>query len=86
MTLETLTQLEEMEKSLGKGAWEINEDSQDGEAEVCCHWHTVGPMELAGKKGNELEISLCAIRNNVPELLAMARWAIEKGYNDQKDV
>lgn len=80
MTLETINKLEEMEKKLEDRVWEIVEDSARGQDEFYCFWHLVGPLETPNKEADDTDKFIVALRNNAPELLAMARWALENGY------
>lgn len=103
ITLQTLTQLEEMEKSSTPGEWIAEHDANSAkgylrfgstERDQWIGTTFKDPSSVYSDGWNEGERSVCnvsfivSLRNHAPELLAMARYAIEKGYNEQamKDV
>lgn len=90
MTLETIAKLEEMEKKATPGKWSVSENDGSG-LDVAVRSSTIAydyvistGIESDGGVAIYKDADLiCYLRNNAPELLAMARWALENGYKTE---
>lgn len=88
MNLETISKLEEMEKGATHGPWqhvhgEIGHLDRDiVKPEDAFDWVLSMQISNSPNYRDDAEF-IVSLRNNAPELLAMARWALENGYKTE---
>ncbi len=71
MTIDPLiARLDALAEAATPGPWEVREDIHGGKEEYWCHWHSVGPLELAGRDADPDGRWIAALVTAWPEIRA----------------
>lgn len=91
LTIQTIEELEKMEMLVTKGDWRPRRapsgtHSSITRPKIVNEWTVIDRPAFifaSGHTPNADADLICAMRNNLPDLLSAAKWALERGYTGE---